>query len=131
MPESATEQGKQFAREMRRVREMQGVSVADVHDVTKIPIGLIEAFEESGLFGHEMFNRVYLRSFVRSYARTIHISADVAAEALEEAAKRLGISVEELLRASVAETLQKLDADFEKVAQRVIQKNAELYRRLA
>lgn len=57
--------------------------------------------------------------------------SDDKAEALEDAAERLGISMEELLRASVDETLQKLDADFEKVAQHVLQKNAELYRRLA
>lgn len=57
--------------------------------------------------------------------------SDDKAKALEEAAERLGISLEELLRASVDETLQELDADFEKAAQHVLQKNAELYRRLA
>ena len=57
--------------------------------------------------------------------------SDDKAEALEDAAERLGISMEELLRASVDQTLQKLDADFEKAAQHVLEKNAELYRRLA
>lgn len=57
--------------------------------------------------------------------------SDDKAEALEQAAERLGISMEELLRASVDETLQKLDADFEKAAHHVLEKNAELYRRLA
>ena len=57
--------------------------------------------------------------------------SDEKAEALEDAAQRLGISVEELLRASVDETLQKLDAEFERAAEQVLRKNAELYRRLA
>ena len=57
--------------------------------------------------------------------------SDDKAEALAGAAERLGISVEELLRASVDETLQKLDEDFERAAQHVLKKNAELYRRLA
>lgn len=57
--------------------------------------------------------------------------SDDKAEALEDAAERLGISIDELLRASVDETLQKLDADFEQAAQHVVKKNVELYRRLA
>lgn len=56
---------------------------------------------------------------------------DETAEALEDAAQRMGISLEELLRATVDDALQRLDADFEEAAERVLEKNAELYRRLA
>ncbi len=70
---------------MRRVRESRHVTVGDLHDETKIPLGLIEAFEENALFDHPQFNRVYLRSFVRTYANVIGIETDVALAALEEA----------------------------------------------
>lgn len=43
----------------------------------------------------------------------------------------MGISLEELLRATVDDALQRLDTDFEEAAERVLEKNAELYRRLA
>ena len=57
--------------------------------------------------------------------------SDEKAEALKEAAERMGLSVEELLRATVDDALQRLEADFEEAAEIVLQKNAELYRRLA
>lgn len=70
---------------MRRIREARNLTVGDLHEETKIPQGLIEAFEKKALFDHPQFNRVYLRSFVRTYAQVIDIGADVALEALEEA----------------------------------------------
>ncbi|MEX2401813.1 MAG: helix-turn-helix domain-containing protein [Rhodothermales bacterium] len=79
------EHGHRFAQDMRRIREARNLSVADVNEETKIPRGLIEAFEDRALFDHPQFNRVYLRSFVRTYAQVIAIDADVALDALEEA----------------------------------------------
>ncbi len=70
---------------MRRVREARHLTVDDLHDETKIPLGLLEAFEQTALFDHPQFNRVYLRSFVRTYANVLGIEPDLALEALEEA----------------------------------------------
>lgn len=70
---------------MSRVRESRHITVDDLHDETKIPLGLLEAFEDTALFDHPQFNRVYLRSFVRTYANVLGIEAEVAIEALEEA----------------------------------------------
>lgn len=56
---------------------------------------------------------------------------DRIARRVNEAAERLGLSPEELVRASVEEKLKQLDTSFGEAAQRVLQKNAELYRRLA
>ena len=61
------------------------MSIDDLHDETKIPLGLLEDFESTALFGHSQFNRVYLRSFVRTYAQVIGISPERAMEALEMA----------------------------------------------
>lgn len=50
---------------------------------------------------------------------------------LEEAARRLNVSVNELAVAAISDLLAKPESDFDRAAQRVLEKNAELYRRLA
>jgi hypothetical protein len=53
------------------------------------------------------------------------------AEKLREEAKRLGLSPEDLARAALADLLATPDAEFRAAAERILQKNQELYRRLA
>ena len=50
---------------------------------------------------------------------------------LEKAAKRLSVSPEQLLVISVEEKLAQLDEEFRRSADYVLQKNADLYGRLA
>jgi hypothetical protein len=50
---------------------------------------------------------------------------------LENAAKRLSVSPEQLLVLSVEEKLAQLDEEFRRSADYVLQKNADLYDRLA
>ena len=50
---------------------------------------------------------------------------------LQEAAQKLGLTPEQLLQISVEEKLARLDAEFLKAAAYVIEKNDELYKRLA
>ncbi|MEO8288614.1 MAG: ribbon-helix-helix protein, CopG family [Chloroflexota bacterium] len=50
---------------------------------------------------------------------------------LRELAAQLGVSPEELLRASVEGLLNRQDERFKQAAEYVLKKNAELYRRLA
>jgi hypothetical protein len=50
---------------------------------------------------------------------------------LENEAKRLGVSVEELARAAVTDLLAAPDATFQDAAKRILAQNLELYRRLA
>ena len=52
-------------------------------------------------------------------------------EQLKEMAARLGVSPEELVRASVEELLAEPERAFRRAASYVLEKNAELYRRLA
>lgn len=59
----------------------------------------------------------------------LEVTDDTAAK-LEQVATRQGVSVRELLRFSVEEKLAR-DAEFERAAATVLEKNAELYRRLA
>ena len=71
------------------------------------------------------------RSYISGMTTLRFDIPDDKAKALEEAAEKLGISLEEFLQASVDDTLQRFDADFESAAERVLKRNAELYRRLA
>jgi hypothetical protein len=53
------------------------------------------------------------------------------AQRLQEAARRLNVSVSDLATAAINDLLAKPDSDFERAAKRVLKKNAELYKRLA
>ena len=59
----------------------------------------------------------------------IHLSDELASK-VERAARESGVSVEQLLQASVEEKIQR-DAQFETAVSHVLEKNAELYRRLS
>jgi hypothetical protein len=53
------------------------------------------------------------------------------AERLCQEAERLGLAPEDLARAAIADLLGVPGDDFQAAAERVLQKNEELYRRLA
>lgn len=50
---------------------------------------------------------------------------------LENEARRLGVSVEDLARAAVTDLLAAPDAAFQAAAERILARNLDLYRRLA
>jgi hypothetical protein len=53
------------------------------------------------------------------------------ADLLRERAKTLGVAPEELVRAAVADVLSAPTDDFKALAEDMLKRNAELYRRLA
>jgi hypothetical protein len=53
------------------------------------------------------------------------------AERLRQEAARLGVAPEDLAKAALSDLLATHDPDFEAAARRVLDKNHELYRRLA
>jgi predicted transcriptional regulator len=61
---------------------------------------------------------------------TITLSED-RLQKLQELAKQFRISPEDLLRISVEELIARPQADFQKALSYVLEKNKELYRRLA
>ena len=68
------------------------------------------------------------------YSTHMKVTIDLSpaqAERLRQEAERLGLTPEDLARAAVADLLATRDDDFEAAAKRVLQKNQELYRRLA
>jgi len=56
---------------------------------------------------------------------------DAKAQALREKAERYGLNSEQFLTASLEDLIGQPDQDFDMVARRVLEKNKELYRRLA
>jgi predicted transcriptional regulator len=56
---------------------------------------------------------------------------DESLKKLQELAERFRIAPEELVRASLEELLSRPLDDFQKVLERVLTKNADLYKRLA
>ncbi len=56
---------------------------------------------------------------------------DETADEVDQAARKLGVTSEDLVRASVEEKLERLRLTFEEAADYVLRKNAELYRRLS
>ncbi len=61
---------------------------------------------------------------------TISLSND-SLQKLKEIAMRLNIAPEELVRISIEELLTRPEEEFQRVLEYVLNKNAELYRRLA
>ncbi len=57
--------------------------------------------------------------------------AEDAERRLAEAAKRLNVQIEDLAAAAVRDLVEPSGEDFETAAQRVLEKNRDLYRRLA
>jgi 16S rRNA U516 pseudouridylate synthase RsuA-like enzyme len=63
---------------------------------------------------------------------TVKVSVSEAkAEALRRMARRCGLGVEDLVAASIADLVARPERDFERAARRVLERNRELYRRLA
>jgi hypothetical protein len=56
---------------------------------------------------------------------------DAKAEALRRRAARFGLQTEQFLTASIDDLISQPDMDFDQAASRVLNKNRELYRRLA
>ena len=74
-----------FSSDLRRIREARTLTLEALHEETRIPLSVLEDFEETGLFDNPMFNRVYLRSLARTYALFIGIPTKAMLEALDAA----------------------------------------------
>ncbi len=61
---------------------------------------------------------------------TIQLPDDTAAR-VEDAARELGLTPEDLVQTSVEEKLTRLSMSFDDVVKHVVDKNAELYKRLS
>ncbi len=86
MPErAASDAALRFVHDLRSLREEREIPLTALHDATRVPTDVLDAFETTALHGNRLFNRVYLRSLVRGYAAVIGLEPDRALVALEEA----------------------------------------------
>jgi hypothetical protein len=68
------------------------------------------------------------------YSEAVKVTFELSsaqADKLKQEAQRLGVSPDDLARAAVSDLLAAPDQEFRTAAERVLQKNDELYRRLA
>lgn len=77
--------GRRLGRDLRRIRQDRQVSLEELYEESKVPLNVLEEFEDTGLFEHAMFNPVYLRSLVRTYASVIDIAVEDVVAALDDA----------------------------------------------
>ena len=62
---------------LKNLRESQGLDLNDVHRVTKISPTVLEAIENDNI---ARLPRIYLRSFLKSYAEMLRVDTDIVVE---------------------------------------------------
>ena len=83
--------------------------------------------------GASLFSASFSFQLIRE---ALHVSlnldlGDELSARLEDAARRLNVSTQDLARAAIRDLLARQGEEFERAAERVLEKNAELYKRLA
>ena len=74
-----------YARDLLTLRKQQRVSLETVYVETRIPKSVLIDYETSGLYNHESFHEVYLRSLTKAYALAVGLDVDRVLSALERA----------------------------------------------
>lgn len=80
------ESAQRFGRDIRALRDKRGVTLEHIHKATKVPEGILEAFEADALVREAGYNKVYVRSIGRSYARILKVTESDVLTALDEVA---------------------------------------------
>ena len=83
----------EFYKNLKAIREEQGISLDEIHERTKINKSVLSLIED-GKF--EDLNRTYLRLFLRAYCNEIGVNPDDALENLKEHLNTGKESVEEI-----------------------------------
>lgn len=74
-----------YASDLRTLREQREVSLETVYVETRIPRAVLMDYETSGLYNHESFHEVHLRSLTKAYALAVGLDVDRILSALERA----------------------------------------------
>ena len=61
----------------------------------------------------------------------IKVEPDTKASLLREKAKKYGLQLDQFVTASIEDIISQPDAEFDAIVKRILNKNAELYKRLA
>ncbi|TNE71366.1 hypothetical protein EP331_09725 [bacterium] len=66
------------------IRTLQGLSIEDVYQITKMPVDIIKSIENGEIFNDSSKNVTYQRSFIRSYSKALKIAENHMIEALDQ-----------------------------------------------
>jgi cytoskeletal protein RodZ len=64
-------------KDLKNLRESQGLDLNDVHRVTKISPTVLEAIENNDI---ARLPRIYLRSFLKSYAEMLQVDTNLVVD---------------------------------------------------
>lgn len=70
--------------DLASIRKELGLSIADIHQTTKIPLEILEAIEDDSIFDTMEENKTYIRSYVRGYAKALKIEDSLIVRALNQ-----------------------------------------------
>lgn len=90
--------------DLSTIRQEQKLSLEDVHNITKIPLHILESIEKDTLLSKANENRTYQRSFIRSFAKTLKIPYKDIIAAID--ATEAGIYNHDLLKSVHPEIVQ-------------------------
>ncbi len=107
--------------DLRAERERRDMTLAQVYERTRVPLDVLDQFENNGLVESKMFNQVYLRSLVRSYAFAVGLPAKALTEVFDEASEG------RYDRTWITRAAASIDAELEK---KLLREAAEERRRL-
>lgn len=71
---SVPESARMLAGELNQIRRSRHISIEDVYWETRIPEHVLDEFESTLLYGHELLNPVYRRALIRSYAAAVGLN---------------------------------------------------------
>ena len=76
---------QRFGRDMRTLREANGVSLKVISRETCVYVDTLRELEATGLYDHSLLTPVYVRCLVGAYAKVAGLSKDTVLAALNEA----------------------------------------------
>ncbi|GAB5520069.1 MAG: hypothetical protein RhofKO_23200 [Rhodothermales bacterium] len=74
-----------LAHDLKAIREKKGIGLGEVQERTKVPLDVLERFEDTLLADADQHNRVYIRALVRSYVAALKLDEEQTLDALDAA----------------------------------------------
>ena len=73
-----------IGKDLAKIRNARGLSLQEIHAVTKIPLTTLQSIENGSIFDTPSQGKTYIRSFVRSYGRALKIDDEVLINGLDQ-----------------------------------------------
>lgn len=70
--------------DLATIRKQQNLTLEDIHDITKIPVHILQSIEDESIFEDFEENKTYTRSYIRGYGKALKIEDGVIVQALDD-----------------------------------------------